>query len=472
MSQSQSSSRWSGIPRHIGCGVLLIVCLIILAPFLALSSSSFPAADDFCYAQNFVVEDLFSAMWRHYLNWSGRYFSYFLQGVYPLWLGMFESYRFIAPTLLVLGFLAMLFLTSQVFRAPGQWMLKGTIAAALLVTYLLGMPSTATGFYWLAGAITYQTGNILLLVMLAICIKLISGETPPRTTWIVTLGVVIVAGAGSNETSMLAILATIHIAFFLAWRLGRSVRPWLCLLALAYLCFLVVFLSPGNDTRVTAFPHAHDLLYALARASHFGATQLLQWLEQPLFWIYLALLFTGASRLMPACTGSAPLIIIAGLTTLIIPFAGLFPSWWSMGGPAPDRTVNVVYLLFLLSASCATLLLATFPRKNISQISSDIPFGICILTICLCFSVLGLRHPTYVLAVSDLEQRAGPYRETWERRTELFASAQANNELLLPPLLAEPPATIHFDDIRNDPTDWRNACLANYIGVNSVSTPE
>ncbi len=458
--------------RYIGGGLVIVTGAIVLIPFFALSNYSFPAADDFCYAQNFIAENSFLALWRHSLNWSGRYFSYLLQGSYPNWFGLFESYRFIAPVLLVLTYAAALALVSQLLGSRSSWFLKGVLALAFLLAYLLGMPEPASGFYWMAGAFTYQVGNIILLVVLAMCVKSLSGESDTGRYSFAFFGLAIVAGAGTNETTMLVIFGIMHIATLLAWILRKRLTPWAWLLSLTYICFLIVYFSPGNESRVAAFPNAHDISYALARCLYFGSVLMIQWLEQPLFWVYLALLFIASVFALPAHSLRIPLwlilVMLAG--TLALPFVALFPAWWSMGGPAPERTINVIYFLFLLSASCAVILSAmkvgSYPAFGKDGMGGRVSF----VVLCICFSFLCLTNPTYTRARADWNEFADGYRETWELRLEMLGAQNPEQDFALPALPRNLPETIHFVDIKPDPKDWRNECFANFVGARSVRT--
>ncbi|NIV73699.1 MAG: hypothetical protein GWN37_02355 [Gammaproteobacteria bacterium] len=462
-----TSLRWSHRIYLLGACALVISAAAALTPFIELAGYSFPAADDYCLAVIFSRDDPLRALWGIYLGWSGRYFSIFLHSNYPNWFGMFEGYRYIAYVLLAGTFVAAAFAGAQALRMPFLRLTNLSLAAAFLTLFVLTTPQVSTAFYWLAGAFTYQLGNILLLIVLALCIQALKNAGQVRTY--VLLGLALTAAIGCNEINMLTVFALLHLVTLLAWRSGRSLRPWLAMLALTYLSSALVYFAPGNATRLAAFPHGGDLMYSLSRCWHFGRVLLGEWTREPLFWIFLAFTFLSVAAVSsrPTRASSAFLTSLIAATTVIIPFVLLFPPWWSTGGMPPDRTVNTIYFIFLLSATSAAMLAGGYFGPHL-QSAREETRSLCLAALCIGFSWLSLDHPMLGKAREDRLTRAPEYRAVWLRRLEIVAEGDSSSEQTVPALPYPRPNSIHFIDLSTHPDDWGNACFADYMGIKSV----
>ena len=380
---------------------------------------------------------------------------------------MYDGYRYVAYVLLVGTFVAAAFAAAQALRMPLLRLTNISLAAAFLALFLLSAPQVSTAFYWLAGAFTYQLGNILLMIALALCIKAMTNPGPRHTY--VLLGVAITAAIGCNEINMLAVFALLHLVTLLVWRNGLSLRPWFIMLGLTYLSSAVVYFAPGNATRLAEFAHGGDLMYSLSRCWHFGRVLLSEWTREPLFWIFLTFSFVSVAAVSSRPTRTAsvfPLVLVASVT-VTIPFVLLFPPWWSTGGMPPERTVNAIYFIFLLSATSAAMLAGGFfgPRLLKARVETR---SLCLTALCLGFSWLSIDHPMLSEAREDWLTRAPEYRAVWLRRLDTLAEGDAISEHTVPALPYPRPNSIHFIDLSTNPNDWRNACFADYMGVESV----
>ena len=107
---------------------------------------------------------------------------------------------------------------------------------------------------------------------------------------------------------------------------------------------LVVVLAPGNAVRAAK---EHDFLFSLAASSGLTGTLIGIWLLNPLFWIaaFMFCFFRQKLNLKIVLAKEKPMIVICFLLFLI--FCAPFTHFFSTGVPAPGRTLNISFLVFI-----------------------------------------------------------------------------------------------------------------------------
>ena len=101
--------------------------------------------------------------------------------------------------------------------------------------FLSSMMSPASSLYWMAGAFTYQTANVLLLVIAGLMLQLADYQKQSKShgVLLIVLIVLMVIAMGANETSMLALTGIAILGLIVHSHSGRKViLPWLIILFL------------------------------------------------------------------------------------------------------------------------------------------------------------------------------------------------------------------------------------------------
>jgi hypothetical protein len=477
------------LPTWLAILLTVISSLAVLLLFALLAQYAHPSSDDFCMASGVNDEGLMPHLWNHYFEWSGRYSGNFLYAVYPVIFGLFEGYKFIPAIVLLALFLAAAFCLSRLFSV-GMFARPVLLFSLCFVsTFMLGMMSPASSLYWMAGAFSYQTANILLLVILGLMAQLYDCQKrdQPRsqqqlkrviTVLLVLLPVIIIA-MGANETSMLALSGLAVIGVMVHLRSGvRVLMPWLLILAITLFCFTVVYLSPGNTIRAADFPLRHDVMRSIDGSLSVGLKVLLHWLADPLLLVtglltpfVVTAIQQQSGRSLPASRA-----IITGLAifTFIMPFVMQFPAWWSMGGWPPPRTVDAIYFLFLTgwysTIAAVTLYYLAKGRGQVLKAPYRQASIIVLLLLSMIYAGTSLGGRSFQLAWHDMFERAGPYHEYLIIRYQQIEQAKANgfDALLVPDYMLELPRTIFFNDIMKNPEHWRNECYADYFGLTKI----
>ena len=461
--------------------MLLAVCIAVLLVFVMLAQYAQPSSDDFCMASGVNDNGLITHLWNHYLEWSGRYTGNALYAAYPLVTDLFDGYKYIPTIVIAALFLATAFFLSTLFSTAIYARPVLLASLCFVCVYLLGMMSPASGLYWMAGAFTYQTANVLLLVTLGLMLRLSERQKNSSKYFILfsALLLVVVIAIGANETGMLAITGVALLGVLIHLRSGWAILwPWMVILAVSLVSFDVVYFSPGNAIRAADFPLRHDLSRSINGSLSVGIKILWIWISNPVLIISSMLAPFAIIRLLQlsgrSFSVSGPLIAALLVCTLAMPVVLMFPAWWAMGGWPPARTVDAIYFLFLLSwfVTVGALTIRYLYDSEPSAVMQPYhPYAaVAMLALSALFSFAAVESKAYKLAKTDMFQLARPYHDYLSRRYEQIEQALANDQryLVVADYQQEYPRTIFFNDIMHDPEHWRNVCYADYFGFEKI----
>lgn len=480
MQTSRQQSRLISITQ-VAPYLLLAACLAVLLVFILLAQYAQPSSDDFCMASGVNDQGLVRHLWNHYLEWSGRYSSNALYAIYPVVTDLFDGYKFIPAMVITALFLATAYFLSSLFGT--RLYARPVLLASLcfVCVYLLGMMSPASGLYWMAGAFTYQTANILLLVTLGLMWRLFERQQDSKRyfTLIAVLLLVLVIAVGANETSMIALTAVALSGVFIHLRSGKVILiPWLLVFMVSLLCFVIVYSSPGNAIRAAEFPQRHDFFRSVNGSVSVGIKILWIWLSNPVLILSSLLAPFAISSLLRRSgrTFSVSNSVITSLLlcTFTMPFVLQFPAWWSMGGWPPARTVDAIYFLFMISwfLSIGAITLRYLRVGESSFVMQQYrPYAaVAVLVLSVLFSLSVLESKSYKLARTDLFQLGRPYHDYLNTRYQQIERALANEQsyLVVADYQQAYPRTLYFNDIMYNPNHWRNVCYADYFGLEKI----
>ncbi len=449
--------------------------------FIALGQYAYPSADDFCMAAGVRDEGLFRHLWQHYFNWSGRYTGNSLYALYPLISGLFDAYAWIPVLIIALLIIATTFLLSTLFRISLYKKSVWIISLVFISAFLLGLRHHASSLYWMASVFTYQTAHILFLFILAYMIRLFERQQQQqaiRKVFLVLL-LLIVLAAGTNETYMLLQTTLIGSVCLIFWFMRRlQIKPWFILFLVSILCFLLVYLSPGNTLRESTLPLRHDWIRSINGSLAMGSWSIMVWITNPTFIIAslltpfaLASLAISSDRVFRV---SNRILFILIIITFAIPFALQFPAWWSMGGWPPPRTVDAIYFVFFISwfllLGAASLRFIPTDWIYARQYNIKTKAASVLLLLALLFVVSVPMNTRFYPAMQDLTYRAKPFYQYMMQRHALIEQSIQKGiyYVTVPAPPRDIPRSIYFNDIRPDWRDWRNVCYADYFGLKGI----
>ncbi|BDG09663.1 hypothetical protein [Anaeromyxobacter paludicola] len=339
-------------------GAAIALSLVALVPFLLLYADAHPQNDDWVFAVSAMDGGVLASMDRWLHAWTGRFTSLYLVSASPLAARSLSGWRLA------------IFLDLVPFTA-GAWLLAGALAPrsagraapwalalGLTALHLAGMPSTATGLYWMNGAVCYATGEGLAMGALGAALRCGAGRGLRGGAWAAAAAALAVLAAGANE--VLGLLLAGGAAALLAAAFARR-RPG------AHLAVLLVaaaagaalnLLAPGTLARLQSAAPAggRHVLAALSPALAAAGRHGLRWLGSPLLPAALALALAAARAAradrgwtLPHPALAAAVLAAALSGTLFLPFYG--------GGTLEPHTLNLAHALFagslLFVAACA-----------------------------------------------------------------------------------------------------------------------
>lgn len=265
------ASRWAWVPKACFGGA----CVLTLALFAALATYAQPRTDDFSELGFIPGHTAFEYMGIRYVEWTGRFGYAFLSHVLYSLFDPFKHY-YIVPWLTMAAWLLAFYAALR--SVAGQWVSRGQAAGVsvmLTTLYLAGMPGAAKGLFWWMGCITNQLCLIGLLCTIACC------ASQPRHAWsralrLVGLVASVLLSVATYDTTAPFVIAILAGGALLNWRLrGHNTWPWIVATGLAFACFVVVVIAPGNAVRAGHFTHDKNLIVSI----DYGITNGLKWLS-------------------------------------------------------------------------------------------------------------------------------------------------------------------------------------------------
>lgn len=335
--------------------IVFLFLFLTIIPFIILSFYVHPCWDDFEYSEIAYRNGFFHSQYIWYETWSGRYFSTaVLSSINPLLFRSITGYKIITTIFILLFIVSVYYLISEI--ASENINIKNKLICTLSFCYLFvyGLPAADLALFWLASTVIYQFANIMMIVLTALFIRFLKNRNESVSKGLmISICLLIFAIEGSNEVSMLT--TTIFFAAVFAGNLiiTRKIDKYLFIFAVAaVISFLLVYLAPGNDYRLTTSPDSHQLYFSLKHS----AIDLIKFIIYRIYnlplLIFTVLFISFYFKLISVKKPGDIKVIVnpfySVVLYLIILFSGIFVSYWSLGTSTPYRTLNVIYFIFLL----------------------------------------------------------------------------------------------------------------------------
>ena len=451
------------------------VLLLLIVPYCVLSFGAFPHADDYGWTNEAIQYGHFRVIGVFYKLWTGRYFSTLFFGWNPLVFKSILGYQLI-PIVLLAGLVAMGTWLSRVWLQT-RWTASLAVSLILLHLWIVNLPDLAQGIFWMAGSITYTMPIILLGCMLAVTK---ASETRLKNRVAIPLVILLASGVvGSNETIML-----VTLCLLIGWLILDGVYRRRCrgVILSGFLSALisaaVILLAPGNNARISHHEKSKQLAYSLIKSLEHSLDWVGHFLQSPLFWaasVILLLILIDKQRLQgEEATASGSRNIPLGLQMLFgfaLIYSSIFPAFWSLGTPPPDRVATLTIALFLgtwmslLKTGSVWISTHAWGSSNIGK--PGWLYGIAIG----CFILSLISHPVTQTTFEDLFNGSVPRsRAEFKDRMQLLAEAreQGKTDMLPLPVRTEYPRHVFMSDLDEDPGYWANYQWARYYKVKKV----
>ena len=449
-------------------------------PFVALAFYAVPQADDYCFANFLHDGGLWGAIQYVRDHFTGRILATVLIVGPTLVSEGLGIDLFVVQTLWSLASVAaiagVVWLTIRVLLPTMGIGVRLWLSAALLFSILANARSIRDLIYW-----SSQTGNYLLpgllifgstafLAMLA----LQGRNQSTRATAVLAVVTGLAAICHELTGGMMLIILAGSVALRAAGRMDLQLGRHGLLATIALVGFAILYVAPGNDARLSAYPNSGQFFTSLLWGVLTFAEFIMRRLTYPgtLAWLGLVsvlapVLWRDLSPLRVPVP--AALAIIAGIWVIgsLFVFAG---GYFGQGSPIPARVQNMAYLL---SLPCLTLmaLIAGARRRRalwtpVHWLGQRVNLRLGPRRLCTAYLLLFLASPGLWHALIALTE-APNLRDGLRERGDLIAEA-AGGDLVVPALEISSDLLL-IEDMRADPTFWINQCIAGYHGLSSIA---
>lgn len=471
--------------------ILVAIGVLSLLPLLAAALFDHPSADDFSYsdlthlaAQTGSLADVLHAAaatsLEYMQTWQGLYSSAFALALNPAIFGE-DWYAITCPLLMAVSAVAFLAfmraLCTNILGSPSKAWVGGALLAWLF--FIQTMPSPVQGLYWYNGAMNYLFFWSLGLATLAIMASYYasSGAKSICLTLLAAILAFIVAG-GNHVSTFACIMGLAFVAIIDIYKHRRFLA--LVPLAACIAGFAIVMTAPGTAVRAARLAAEagvqNSIPWTLAMAPVTLLSCLAEWVNLQ-YLCFLALLMPVFHRICLAGYANTALLTLRNAVLLTIAACAFLMGMlcvplYSLQSMGEARIANIVYATFtVLSVFIAFVYFGALQEKGCipAQFENALslrPQGPAAAS-AVVLVVMLLAPSTFTQAFDQLRTgQLQAYDSQLDARVALYEDASVSN--VETPELSVKPSLIYFDDITDDPSDWRNVDLAAYYNKESV----
>lgn len=473
------------LPAWVGwVGVFTTGLALVAYAYLGTFSRYY--ADDFCMSGLVVRHGFWSGQWIQYSTWSNRF-----AGMFTLAVSDFLGPSFVrvwTALALLLWVIVLTYALGQISRllrlvAP-KWLLL-LFAEWIIFSTILLAPEVYQTIFWRVGIITYTLPLVFLAVLAGLIaqgyLRAVNGKKV--VGYAAGTGLLAFFAGGFSETYLALQTSTLVIllVIFLMRKPGEAFwrsanMPVLSAVAGSLLSLLIVLSAPGNAIRQAAMPVPPDL-FSLAKMSVVGAFLFLymtvkysafQWIMTllgSLLVVYTC--FTGvignSIRLRPSYLifglFIVPIVSYFGLIVIMTP-----PAYAQSSYPDGRVLITAAFILSLMFIVEGSLLGLIFSQLH--HWAQETPPPYLRLMSALLFLAVFL-YPLYDGYKSfRLVPEYHAHAVAWDERDASIRQAMLNGENSIMAVSLVAPAGM--SELRGDPRNWVNACMAMFYDVKSI----
>ncbi len=458
--------------------LILLFLFFTVLPFIILSLYVHPCWDDFEYSEIAYKNGFLQSQYIWYVTWSGRFFSTaVLSSLNPLIYRSILGYKIITLILILLFIVSVFYLVNEIFKDNISARQKLICTFSFCYLFILGLPASELALFWLASSVIYQLANIMMIFLTALFIRAIQTNKQELSRGlIIMICLLIFAVEGSNEVSML--ITTIFFTAVFAGNIivNRKFEKYLFIFAAAaVVSFLIVYLAPGNDFRLSTNPNSHNLLFSLKNSF----TDLFKFILYRIYnlplliftilFISFYIAFLSIKKPGHIKIKISP-IYSTGLFLLLL-FSGIFVSYWSLGTATPYRTLNVIYFLFLLGWFINIIIILKYLYAKEKLSLKTIPeYAFILLCLAVMFSFMK-ETGSIKEAYKDLfSGKASKFNSELNDRYKNIYSGTSDTVKI--DSLSSVPKSFFYYDIGSDPDGKYNKLQSEYFGKKVIIRKE
>ncbi len=468
-----------------------LLLIAALAGLVYLGTFTRYLADDFCMAGDAIHIGLLNMLSKWYTTWTGRFMFIIGTGLFGLGGPKFAAW--VPPVAALIWLVGICWSIHPIIKrlAWPKPVLLSVVAGSLVLLVLLStIPNLFQSFFWQDGMVNYS----LPLIGLTFCCGIILHAWLEKANMLFasfSVGILAFLSGGFTEASTAMEITLFALALLLSLTCrDRATRRRLATvlsaaLLGALLAMLVVFIAPGNQTRlqIVGGQSGHPGIFRILTFSFRNMVYIYGkfFLRTP-FWAILSIIlpliagwiFSTPSAALPEKINLAYLwkqnwfrsMLFIGVSAIILVTAACAPVVFAVNAYPEDRTIIIMQFAVILSVIFISASLGIGFRQlgllpglahNLS-LNRILLVGILIMIVITAgVSILNSanRLPTY-----------HSYQEMWDQRAALIQQAARSGETTI--TVPGRYSLFAVADLSEDPGNWVNRCMAYYYGVSEI----
>jgi len=459
----------------------IILLLVLIAPFFALSFFVNPSADDYSTFNQVSHYGYWGLQKYLYAHWSGRYAAVVIGGLNPM--RCLLIYRLIPVLLMALLFGALFFLFRTLLKKDLKTTELFLFSLIFFALYLNTFPSTGEGIYWFPAGAGYLLANILTLFFIAFVFRMIQKEKFPKfVSWLAALVLAFIV-IGLNEISLLIICGFTFLMLIGNIFILRKTSFFLLSLFVLTASFATFAIAaPGNFYRMSMFSDTMNFSQSLVNSAVSLVKILGLHFQNPPFVLLSFLAIPLITALIQKNSIRYRYLInpfLLAVFSLLLIFVLYLPGFLGMGINPPMRVHALISLVFMILWFLNLVNLCNFLHRKKIAVPAFPKVLTTILLVCTVLLTLLDFHKepgqgyyfrgNIPRAYYDLFFKASGYKQEMEARNKNIADVKKDriSDLEIEPLSVVP-QTIFFVDIKTDTSNWINHNYAEYLGLKSI----
>lgn len=449
----------------------LLLTLLIL-PFVINCFFAYPQTDDFAYSVAARSLGAFKAQYDCYMNWSGRFTSTALLSINPLVYDSLAGYRLIFALLIAAQLGSLYLLTHALTKRTLAWQEKLIFSLVLFFVYLDQMDDLRSGLYWMAGVVTYQIAETIMILWLSL-VLLIDQNQEYDNLW--NKGAVLVLSlflGGTNEVvlSLTFLFSMVLISYQYALK-KRVTRFNVATLVAVATGSCLGLLAPGNFARMKSDYDSHRNIWSIAwNACKASLASMEVWMTYPVTLILVAaVFFTVTSRPQLRAVFAGIKVLYSTCVLLLVVFVGFFIPYWGTGMYPQNRVLNMIYFFFMIGFMINVAVIFSKFGEAASAFLRNIPTKPSIMiTAAFVVVLFGLQTSNFMTVTKDLlsGDSLRYSREMEQKQSQIIQCATSD---CTTEDVTTRPASLYFYFIGVDSQYWVNRAYAAYLGKKTVS---
>ena len=470
--------------------ILLFVFLLLLLPMLYVAKWNAPAADDFrsgAPVHDVVMnggniwEILKAAINRScnvYQQWTGTFSGVFLNSLHP---GVFgEQYYAIGTYILLFSLISGIFVfVNSFFKVFTSDVINRLLIAVVISIGCTQFPFSAVeGFYWYNGASLYTFFFGLSLILYAAMISLTRKTPGERMTGKLIAACVIGVIVGlSNFVTALTTFIFMATLMLLVFLFGdkKNIKYLIIPFVFFLLAFYLNITAPGNAVRQST-EIKNTVPQAVYSSVMYTFGQLKSWNTIPVFVLY-ALLCPLLWKIANSSGFEFRMPWLVTLYSFGLLAAMNCPPFYALSHRGYGRCQNLnKYTMIILGVINLLYWFGWLGKRRNRKIqaaeSSRISiFYVLILAVIFVIGVKTLPGNKVMTSAEAIRSyrsgEMGLYKHVFNQRLEALYDPEIQDAVLRPYPYPRP-RLFYFDDITQNPEDWRNESMSAYYHKNSV----